>query len=105
VQDHGRSLTPGVGVALERLGGSFVSSHYATAVNLLAMEETESLGGMHGLDRSSAAFDTRLDDLDTRPPTPEEVARAQAHATLALVNVAEKLLAELTMLRQHLTGE
>jgi len=37
-----------------------------------------------------------------RPPTPEEI--AQAHATLALVNVARELLHELTTLCHHLTG-
>ena len=72
------------------------TDHYATAVNLLARKETVPLGGMPQLGRSS------VDDY-TRPPTPEEIAQAQVHATLALVNVAGKLHAELTMLREHLS--
>jgi hypothetical protein len=40
----------------------------------------------------------------SRPPTAEEIAQARAHATLALVSVAKKLLAELAALRQHLSG-
>jgi hypothetical protein len=43
-------------------------------------------------------------DDETRPPTPEEIALAQAHATLALADVAGKLLVELAALRQHLSG-
>jgi hypothetical protein len=46
----------------------------------------------------------RPPDLGSKPPTAEEVVQAQAHATLALVDVAEKLLAELVTLRQHLSG-
>jgi hypothetical protein len=45
-----------------------------------------------------------LDVPEDRPPTPEEVAQARAHATLALVNVTEGLLHELSTLRQHLAG-
>jgi len=70
-------------VALEGLGGNFVSStdHYATAMHLLARK-----------------------NYDTREATPEEVAQAQVHATLALVNVAGRLLAELAKIREHISG-
>ena len=45
-----------------------------------------------------------LGPAEDRPPTPEEIAQAQVHATLALVNVANGLLHELSVLRQHLSG-
>jgi hypothetical protein len=82
-------------VALEELGGNFVRStdHYATAVDLLARKHTG-----HSLTRAGRS----TVDADTRPPTPEEVAQVQVHATLALVNVAGELVAELAMIREHL---
>jgi hypothetical protein len=45
-----------------------------------------------------------LEPPEDRPPTPEEIAQAQVHATLSLVNVTEGLLHELSTLRQHLSG-
>jgi hypothetical protein len=45
-----------------------------------------------------------LDPPEDWPSAPEEIAQAQAHATLALVDAAKGPLHEPTTLRQHLSG-
>jgi hypothetical protein len=74
------------------------TNHYGAAEHLLEAKNPGNDIPVHPL--------TRLGHNQPvmRPPTPQEIAQAQAHATLALVNVAEKLLAELVALRQHLSG-
>jgi hypothetical protein len=67
--------------------------HYAAAEALLRRKA----GG-------SVRVESRHSPDRSRPPTADEIAQAQAHAMLALVNVAEQLLAELAMLREQLTA-
>ena len=68
------------------------TDHYETAETLLQRKHVRF--GPHGT----------LGPPEDRPPTPEEIAQEQVHATLALVNVANGLLHELSVLRQHLSG-